>query len=357
MSPGTREYRGESIMADRGHRGRVLGVVLLALLAPLAATGQEEGGARPQAGGGEPRSEILDRAGLFGKSRVEEVTRRLRTAERESGMPVLIETIDRLDGNSINEEALARAGKSGRRGLYLLISRADKAISRPFVTREFADRYPASRREAIQQTLIQAFRRGEFDSGLVAACDAILRADAKEAGRQEQEAVEAEAPAQGDQDSPLIQRGRIDLTLAGAAQIIEAAQQKARAMDLKVNIAVVDDGGHLIAFARMDGARPASGYTAITKATTAATFRQATGPVGRDAAAPDVWLNLSLQLAASASGGKLTTLYGGVPVVVEGQIIGAVGVGGGSGEQDAEVARAGIESLLEDLGMSPVEKP
>ena len=45
-----------------------------------------------------------------------------------------------------------------------------------------------------------------------------------------------------------------------------------------MNIAVVDDGGHLIAFARMDGARPASGYTANTKAVTAATFRQPTGP-------------------------------------------------------------------------------
>ena len=50
-------------------------------------------------------------------------------------------------------------------------------------------------------------------------------------------------------------------------------------MKLKVNIAAVDDGGHLVAFERMDGARPASLYTAITKATSAATFRQATGPL------------------------------------------------------------------------------
>ena len=109
-----------------------------------------------------------------------------------------------------------------------------------------------------------------------------------------------------------------------------------------MNIAVVDDGGHLLAFDRMDGARPASGYTAITKATTAATFRAARparSPKG--ATTPDVLLNLSLQNAAAASGGKITTLLGGVPVVVDGQVIGGVGVGGGTGEQDAEVARAG----------------
>ena len=73
-----------------------------------------------------------------------------------------------------------------------------------------------------------------------------------------------------------------------------------------MNIAVVDDGGHLIAFERMDGARPASGYTAITKATSAATFRQNSGPLPAGVASPDPLLNLSLQIAASASGGKIT---------------------------------------------------
>src|SRR5438067_228524 len=149
--------------------------------------------------------------------------------------------------------------------------------------------------------------------------------------------------------APLVTRGRIQLNLAGAEKIIAAARRKAADMGLKVNIAVVDEGGHLLAFARMDGARPASGYTAQTKAVTAATFRQETGtlpPKGQ----PDLLLNLSLQNAAAASGGKLTTLKGGVPVVVDGQVIGAVGVGGGSGEQDAEVAKAGIAALLDALG-------
>jgi glc operon protein GlcG len=149
-------------------------------------------------------------------------------------------------------------------------------------------------------------------------------------------------------EAPLITHGRVQLNLAGAEKILGAAKRKATAMGLKANIAVVDDGGHLLAFARMDGARPASAYTAQTKAAAAATFRQETGtlpPKGE----PDVLLNLSLQNAAAASGGKLTTLKGGVPVWIDGQVVGAVGVGGGSGEQDVEVAKAGIQALLEAI--------
>jgi glc operon protein GlcG len=146
------------------------------------------------------------------------------------------------------------------------------------------------------------------------------------------------------------------LTLAGAQRLLEGAQKKAVAMNLKVNIAVVDDGGHMIAFERMDGARPASAFTATTKAITAATLRAPTGPLPPGATAPDLFLNLSLQNAALASGGKLTTLPGGVPVTVEGQIIGGVGVGGGTGEQDATIARAGIEAFEAAL-KTPAEAP
>jgi glc operon protein GlcG len=155
--------------------------------------------------------------------------------------------------------------------------------------------------------------------------------------------------SEGGQGKPLVIRNQVRLTLEGARTIITAAARKAESMNLKMNIAVVDDGGHLLSFDRMDGARPASGYTSLTKAITAATFRQPTGPVPAGTANPDPILNLSLQNAALASGGKITTLYGGVPVVVEGQVIGGVGVGGGSGEQDAQVARAGIEALLDQL--------
>jgi glc operon protein GlcG len=156
-------------------------------------------------------------------------------------------------------------------------------------------------------------------------------------------------PTSAQESDALITRNRARLNLAGAERILVAARSKAAEMKLKVNIAVVDDGGHLLAFARMDGARPASGYTAITKATTAATFRQSTGPVPPGVDKPDPLLNLSLQNAAAASGGKITTLYGGVPVVLNDQVIGAVGVGGARGEQDAEIAKAGIAALLEAI--------
>src|SRR5690606_27378391 len=124
------------------------------------------------------------------------------------------------------------------------------------------------------------------------------------------------------------------------------SQQQSRKMELKVNIAVVDRGGHLMAFIRMDGARAGSGITAQTKATAAATFRTATGPIVRGDD-PNLLLNLSLQSAAAAGGAKYTSLYGGVPIEVDGQIIGAVGGGGATGEQDAEIARAGIAALVE----------
>lgn len=154
-------------------------------------------------------------------------------------------------------------------------------------------------------------------------------------------AAQEQAPA-------LVARNRIQLNLAGAETVVAAAKKKAAAMGLKCNIAVVDDGGHLLAFARMDGARPASGSTAMTKAVTAATFRQETGPLPAKGE-PDILLSLSIQNAAAASGGRITTLKGGVPIVIDGQVIGAVGVGGGSGEQDAEVAKAGIAALLDAL--------
>ena len=150
-------------------------------------------------------------------------------------------------------------------------------------------------------------------------------------------------------DSPLVVRNQVRLTLEGSRAIIAGAEAKARSMGWKMNIAVVDDGGHLIAFERMEGARPASVYTAMTKATTAATMRQPSGPFPPGTTNPDPLLNISLQNAAMASGGKVTTLYGGVPVVVDGQVIGAVGIGGGSGEQDAEASRAGVRAFTEQL--------
>ena len=127
----------------------------------------------------------------------------------------------------------------------------------------------------------------------------------------------------------------LKLTHEGALKILHAAIDKAKAMGVPQCIAIVDDGGHLLAFTLMDGAKILSFDSCMKKAMTAASSRIPTGGV-----APDVELKLGL-----ATEGKLTNLKGGVPIVVDGHVIGAVGVGSGTGEQDLEVAKAAIAAL------------
>lgn len=155
-------------------------------------------------------------------------------------------------------------------------------------------------------------------------------------------------PPASSAQQPLIRRERVQLQLAGAGLAIKASLAKAKELGVNVNISVVDDGGHLIAFARMDDARPGSVYTSITKATTAATKRGATGPLP-NADDLNTHLSLAVENASAVSGGKFTTLKGGIPIVVDGQVIGAVGVGGATGEQDAEVAAAGVTALTQEI--------
>lgn len=161
--------------------------------------------------------------------------------------------------------------------------------------------------------------------------------------------AEPSDPAAGG-EAPLVSGGHTNLQLAGAETILAAAKAKAQSMGVKANIAVVDDGGRLLAFIRLDGARPGSVYTAMHKAEAAALMRMPTGPAGAD-----VLHNLSLQNAANHGGGRFTSLHGGVPISIGGEIVGAVGVGGGVGEQDAEIAKAGIEALLESLKKEPAK--
>ena len=152
-------------------------------------------------------------------------------------------------------------------------------------------------------------------------------------------------------DSPeLVVRGQTKLTLAGAERVLLGARARAAALSVPENIAVVDDGGHLLAFVRMDGARPASVDTAITKAVAAATMRKETGPVFKGQTQEDSTFNLAIEHAAVANGGKLTILYGGIPIIVDGQVVGAIGVGGGTEEQDVSVGKAGAAELETAVG-------
>ena len=100
-------------------------------------------------------------------------------------------------------------------------------------------------------------------------------------------------------------------------------------------IAVVDPGGNLLAFVRMDGAKVLSQISATQKAITAASSRAPTG------GAPD---DLALKLAL-ATEGRVTNLKGGLPIMVDGHCLGAIGVGSGTGEQDKEVAKAALGAI------------
>lgn len=125
------------------------------------------------------------------------------------------------------------------------------------------------------------------------------------------------------------------LTHEGALKVIRASMQKAEEMGVPQCIAVTDAAGRLLAFVRMDGAKFLSIRTSIRKAMTAASSREPTGSMDQDHA---------VRLAFT-TGGRLTNLKAGVPILVGDEIVGAVGVSSGTGDQDLEVALAGIEAL------------
>ena len=125
------------------------------------------------------------------------------------------------------------------------------------------------------------------------------------------------------------------LTHEGALRVLRAAIERAAEMQRPQCIAVVDGSGHLLAFVRMDGAKFLSILTAQRKAVTAADRRSMTGGI-------DPAHAVSLALVTK---GRLVNLKGGVPIEVDGQVLGAVGVSSGSGEQDLEVAKAGVAAI------------
>jgi glc operon protein GlcG len=141
--------------------------------------------------------------------------------------------------------------------------------------------------------------------------------------------------------APLVTRNNPKLTLAGAQTAVVAAQRRAAEINVPMDIAVVDDGGHLLVFARMDGAKLSSVEIAIAKAHCAAIRRKPTGPA-RDGDQVNVVLSLGL---AISSHGRQIPLRGGIPVEVDGVCVGAIGVSNGSEDQDVDVAQAGVRAL------------
>jgi glc operon protein GlcG len=127
------------------------------------------------------------------------------------------------------------------------------------------------------------------------------------------------------------------LTSADVKKIAAAAEAEALANNWAVAIAIVDEGGHLLSFQRLDGCAAISSHIAPSKAKTAAMGRRETKVYediinnGRTAFVTAPYIDGMLE--------------GGVPIVYEGQVIGAVGVSGVKSEQDAQIAKAGIAAL------------
>jgi uncharacterized protein GlcG (DUF336 family) len=134
------------------------------------------------------------------------------------------------------------------------------------------------------------------------------------------------------------------LTLADAKIILEGAEAKSRQIAVDMDIAVVDDGGHLLAFIRMDGARLTSIDVAINKAFTAACARRATHEYAAIAGAGGPAFGMH-----TSNHGRFMIVGGGLPIFFNGTIVGGVGCSSGSAEQDREVAQAGIDRLLDTL--------
>jgi glc operon protein GlcG len=140
---------------------------------------------------------------------------------------------------------------------------------------------------------------------------------------------------------PLVTHNHPKLTLEGARAVLAAAHRRAEEIRVPVDIAVVDDGGHLLAFERMDGARLSSIAISVVKAQSAAIRRAPTGPA---MAGDQVNLPLALGLAI-ASPAHQTPIRGGVPLIVNGEVIGAIGVSAGTEDQDLDVAKAGSAAI------------
>jgi uncharacterized protein GlcG (DUF336 family) len=130
------------------------------------------------------------------------------------------------------------------------------------------------------------------------------------------------------------------VTLEDARKIVAAAERKAAAIGQPMNIAVADCGGNLITHVRMDGAWLGSIDIAINKAFTARAFDIAT----RDLAAPSQPGGQFYGIHAS-NGGRIMIFAGGIPLKRAGKVVAAIGVSGGSGEQDQAVAEAGAAAF------------
>lgn len=132
----------------------------------------------------------------------------------------------------------------------------------------------------------------------------------------------------------------MSLTLQEANSIAEAALAHAEGLGIRICVAVCDAGGRLLAFQRMDGAIWAAVYGSQGKAAASAAFGRPSGDLTERADHP------TFRGIVAADGGRMILGRGAVPVIRDGSVAGACGVGGGTGEEDEDCARAGADSIL-----------
>ena len=130
-------------------------------------------------------------------------------------------------------------------------------------------------------------------------------------------------------------KNRPMLTLEDCRKITAAAEAEARKNNWNVCIAILDDGGHLLHLARMDGASPANARIAIEKGRTAAETRRSTA----------IWQERVAKRPELLMMPQVTPVQGGLPIVAEGTCVGAVGISGVQSHEDEQVAAAGLRAL------------
>ena len=130
-------------------------------------------------------------------------------------------------------------------------------------------------------------------------------------------------------------KNRPMLTLEDCRKISAAAEAEARKNNWNVCIAILDDGGHLLHLARMDGASPANARIAIAKGRTAAETRRSTA----------VWQERIAKRPELLNMPQVTPVQGGLPIMAEGVCVGAVGISGVQSHEDEQVAQAGVAAL------------
>jgi uncharacterized protein GlcG (DUF336 family) len=141
-------------------------------------------------------------------------------------------------------------------------------------------------------------------------------------------------------NGPTVAEAARPVTIGAGQAVLEAARAKATEIGVPMNIAVVDDGGNLVAFARMDGAWLGSIDIAQNKAFTARAFDMPTKDL-----APLAQPGGPLYGIEASNRGRVIVFAGGIPLVSDGRVVGAIGVSGGSVEQDQEVAEAGVAAF------------